>query len=368
MIQQLLSKYRNWIGTYQVSNSGELNQAKDLFVYRYYGDLVMRFLLIGWLIFQTYTFHLVSQRPNELFEPINWFDHLFMPVQPHWIIWYLVVIGLLIANFRLIKNGELKIERYILALGILWVNGIRWKYEFFSHVGHLMVLYHLVGVFLPRKKDEETGKELIDYSKAIQWFFGGLLVGYTMSGLWKIVGFFYKVILKPDHITWFHADAMKLNASVGFRDWDEQMGGMVDWYDILWPWQVLFVIMLLLQLFSVVGAIRYQILPYIMLGNVMFHLANALLIRIEFYTTPLVLFVALFPYHLIFRPKKRKYKEEVDSNGVLIRTYETGDKDVFSGFYAFREKRYAKNPLVWGVLYFPGVSLLAYPIFNFRRK
>jgi len=317
------------------------------------------------LFFQTYTYHLMSSRPVELFAPINWFDKLFMPVFPSVVVWVAVIVFLIFVNLRLLKYPESKWERYVLAVGVMWVNCIRWKYEFFSHVGHIMVLYHLLGAFLPQKKEVKE-LELLDYAKAVKWFFAGLLVGYTMSGLWKIIGFVYKVTLKSGEMTWFHPDAMLVNSVVGYRDWDQDLSGLASLYSIHWPWQILFVMMLCLQLFSVLGAVRHQLLPYIALGNILFHLANVFFIRIEFYVTPMVLLTAFFPYHLIFKSIKEPSRNF--ENGEYTRVYENGDCDRFSGFYAFREYKYDQNPLVWGLLYFPFVSLLAKPFFKLRNN
>lgn len=363
MIQQLLLKYRNKIGVYQLSTSHYFNEGQDLIAYRYYGDLLMRYFVFGWLLFQSYTYLQIAQRPEELFYPINWFDKLFMTSLPSPFLWWAVVVGLFIVNAYFLFNRSSSWPRYVLALGVLWVNCIRWKFEFFSHVGHLMVLYHLLGVFLPQEKDVNKN-EVLAYAKGIKWFFAGLLVGYTMSGLWKIVGFFYKIFFKPSEMTWFHPDAMVVNSAVGFRDWDMEMGALAGLFEIRWIWQILFLIMLFIQVTTVLGAVRIRFLPYLALGNILFHLANILLIRIEFYVAPMVLFVVFFPYYLLFKNENKHNYEFVKESGLYKRKYDNGDEDVFSGFYAMREMKYEKNPLVWGWLYFPGVSLLARSFFK----
>lgn len=363
MIQRLLSKYRNKRALHRVSESYEVNESLDVIAYRYYGDFMMRFLLVAWLVFQCYTYYQVAQRPPELFTPINWFDKLFMTSLPGPFLWWSVVLVVFFVNGSLLLNKGGKWQRFVLAMGVLWVNCIRWKFEFFSHVGHLIVLYHLLSVFLPQKKQAEKN-EVLDYARAIKWFFAGLLVGYSMSGVWKVVGFVYKVIFKPSEMTWFHPDAMVVNSAVGFRDWDVEMGALLDLFELRWIWQMLFVVMLLLQLGSVLGAVRIKILPYIALGNILFHLANVLFVRIEFYVAPLVLLITFFPYHLLFRSKDKLDYDQEYVGGLLTRKYRNGHEDVFSGFYAYREYKYGKRPLIWGVLYLPGVSLLARPFFK----
>jgi hypothetical protein len=343
-----------------VSDNHVKNLAIELAVNRKYGDLAMRFVVFGWLIFQLYTYYLMSDRPMELFAPINWFDKLFMPSFPHWSIWLLVWTSAFTLNILLYFKGDLKWQRIVLGVLILWINCIRWKYEFFSHVGHIMVLYHLVGIFLPRKDlIDPSDEELIDYSKGVKWLFSGLLIGYTFSGLWKVAGLVYKLILKPEQISWIHPLAMKLNSIVGYRDWDMPLDNIDALYSVLIPWQIAFVLMLLLQVFSIFGGVRQQLTPYITLGNIAFHVINTLLIHIEFYLTPIVLLAVFFPYHLVFERKAHILAFTPEkSKGIYIRTYTDGSQDNYSGFEAWREFKYDKNPLVYGVFYFPGLGTL----------
>lgn len=369
MIQQLLLKYRSFLGLISKdSTNRHYTIAQQLLLNRWFGDLFLRLFVFVWFVFQTYTYHLMADRPLVLFQPINWFDHLFMPVFPHWVVWYGVIMLAVFLNFRLIRKGDAKIERIVLGFLILWINCIRWKYEFFSHVGHIMVLYHLVGMFLPRVKELQCQKKVLTYGMAIQWFYSGLLVGYTMSGLWKLIGLVYKVLLKPDQINWLHPLAMKLNSIVGYRDWDEGFDTLLNLYTIHWPWQVAFVLMMCLQIFSVLGAFRFQITPLIALGNILFHLVNVYLIRIEFYLTPIVLLIVFFPYHLIVESGQTKNFESRYLNGVYQRNYKDGTSDIYSGFYGFREYLFDKNQLLAGIFFFPGVSLVLSPFFKHSKN
>lgn len=341
-----------------------LNQSLDLATNRKYGDMAMRLVVFGWLIFQTYTYHLMADRPEALFAPINWFDKLFMPVFPSIFVWY-TICGLAFGlNIVLFFRGENKWSRIVLGILILWVNCIRWKYGFFSHVGHIMVLYHLLGMFLPRKdtiSKEDT--ELADYTKATQWLYIGLLAGYTFSGIWKMIGLAYKIILQPNAINWLHPLAMKVNSIVGYQDWDEQCQGIVSMYDVLWPWQIAFILMLILQVVSVFGGIKPRLAVYIALGNILFHIINVFMIRIEFYLTPTVLLAVFFPYHLLFNKEKIKSENTYSEQGYK-RLYEDGTEDVYFGFEAWLEAKHDKNPLVYGVFYFPGLI----PLFTFLNR
>lgn len=367
MIQLLLSRYRRFIGVHQESPQKRFNDALALHTNRTYGDLLMRFLVLGWLAFQTYTYHQMADRPVELFEPINWFDKLLMPIFPHWLVWYGVIGVAVFGNVRLIFNGSRKTERIVLAFLIMWVNCIRWKYGFFSHVGHIMVLYHLLGMFIPHKT-KVPDEELVDYGMAVRWLFGGLLVTYTMSGLWKIGGLIYKIVWFPDAINWIHPLAMRLNSVVGYRDWDLPLDLVSVLYAVDWPWQIAFWLMLIIQVTSVLGALRTQVLPYLALGNILFHLVNIFLIHIEFYLSPMALLVIFFPYHLMVQQWKvnRKTFVKHQEKGIYQRKYQDSTKDLYTGYYAFREKKYDQNPLLWGWLFFPGLSLLAKPFFEPR--
>ena len=63
-----------------VSVNHTKNLAIELAVNRKYGDLAMRFVVFGWLLFQLYTYFLMSDRPTELFAPINWFSSMCVHV------------------------------------------------------------------------------------------------------------------------------------------------------------------------------------------------------------------------------------------------------------------------------------------------
>lgn len=368
MIQQLLSRYRSFLGyTHIESKNKLLSDANNLSTDRKYGDFFLRFIVFGWFIYQTNTYHLMADRPEELFAPINWFDKLFMSSFPHWLVWYTVIGLASFLNFRLVIKGDAKWERIGLGVLILWINCIRWKYEFFSHVGHIMVLYHLLGMFLPRKDRLEDEEETLLYDKAIKWLYAGLLIGYTMSGLWKLIGLAYKSIFKPEQINWMHPLAMKLNSIVGYRDWDEPIGDLMNWYEVSWPWQIAFVGMMFLQIFSALGAMRTQLTPWIALGNIMFHLINVVLIRIEFYVAPMMLLVIFFPYHLVFKNESKSSSEKITDKGSYKRKYSNNTEDLYTGYYAFRERYFDKNRLIGGLLYLPGASLLLSLFFKGRR-
>lgn len=365
MIQRLLSGYRSRIGVHIESNTRRLNQAARWANYRYYGDRAMCLLLFGWLIFQSYTYHLMADRPIELFAPVNWFQKLFFFQFPHWSVWYSIVALMAYANFRILLNGDRKIERYILAFTVLWINCIRWNYEFFSHVGHVMVLYYLLGMFLPRKAAVQKD-ELINYGRAIQWLFAGILVGYSLSGFWKIGGLIYKMIWHPEQINWLHPMAMKINSIVGYRDWDQPLGVLQDVYSVPLFWQIALVGMMILQFVSVYAAVKRPLIPYVAGSIILFHLGTSLLIHIEFYLTPMVIFALFFAHYLV--PKKdRKFSvekyESQGSRGTYKRIYADGSCDIYSGFYALREAKVDKNELLWGWLYLPGISLLMKPFF-----
>jgi hypothetical protein len=360
MIQSLLSKYHNWIGfECQESANYHQNQAIKLAHQRKYADLCMRFFVIGWLFFQLYTYHLTAGRPVILFEPYNWFDRIFMPKFPQIWIWYPIWILTFGLNFLLIFRGENKWARILLGFLILYINCIRWKYEFFSHVGHLLVLYHLLGMFLPRlSKIDAKNSELLDYRKAIIWLNIGIFATYTMAGVWKLIGLVYKLFWHPDHINWLHPLAMKVNSIIGYRDWDENLGILDTLYSVLLPWQIAFWLMLFFQSTSIFGAIKQELTPIYALVNILFHLVNAYLIHIEFFVAPLLLLVLYFPYEKIFRNKSLIQSTNNYENGIYSRIYEDKTTDTYSGFYAWRTFKYEKNSFLWAFLFLPGFSFL----------
>jgi hypothetical protein len=333
------------------------NEAISLAHNRYYGDLLMRFLLFGWLVFQFYTYFLMADRPLELFAPINWFDKLFMPSLPSSWVWTSIWISAFALNGLLVVRGEAFWPRILLAALVMYINCIRWKYGFFSHVGHMIVLYHLLGALLPRKRFFVD--DLEEYANAIKWLYVGLLGTYTFAGAWKVIGLVYKMFWHPEQINWLHPLGMKLNSIVGYRDWDMPLEVINNLYQVNWPWQIAFVLMLILQVFSVFGALRPQLTLYVAIGNILFHLINSFLIHIEFYLAPMVLLVTFFPYHWVIRPKDTySYKLERTPKDYK-RIYENGEVEQYTGFEAYRQYHYDKNPFIYGVLFFPGIKSLA---------
>jgi hypothetical protein len=348
---------KSWISESNISTNTQKNESLQLAIDYKYGDWLMRFVLMGWLFFESYTYVLMQQRPEALFAPINWFDKIFMPYFPNQVIWYAVWGTAFILNFCLIIKGELQWQRILLAFLVLWINCIRWKYEFFSHVGHVLVVYHFLGMFLIRKKNISTkDPDLIEYAKAIRWLYAGILMAYTFSGIWKIIGLIYKTVWHPDQINWLHPLAMKLNSIVGYRDWDMPLNDLNALYSVLLPWQIAFVLMLILQIISVFAAVRPQIKVYIALGNIVFHLVNAWLIHIEFFIAPLVLLTVFFPYHLVFKSTNRLIFTQKKGVQTYQRVYEDGAKDTFWGFRAWRAYKYDGNPLIYGLFYLPGLA------------
>jgi hypothetical protein len=369
MIQVLLSKYRNWLGfEHQESENYRMNQALDMAHQRKYADFLLRFVVAGWLCFQLYTYHQMALRPAELFEPINWFDKLFMPSFPNIYVWYFVWLSAFLANLSLIFRGENFFGRVLLGALILYINCIRWKYEFFSHVGHLIVLYHLLGALLPRQNSFGKNQETIDYSSAIKWLNFGVLVTYTMAGLWKVVGLFYKMIFKPDELNWLNPLAMKVNSIIGYRDWDRDLDAVETLYSVPILWQIAFLLMLYIQTSSIFGVLRPQLAVYYAIGNIAFHLINAFLIHIEFYISPLILFVMFFPYHWIFKNSQtEKFTAEFSGNEYK-RIYSDGTTDCYTGFYAFREQKYDKNSFWWAWLYLPVFSTVFGILYKVIKK
>lgn len=277
---------------------------KFIFDYQY-ADFVLRIFSVFWLMYVVYSYYEIFNRPHVLFEPIIRFQKIFVPIFPTPLLFLSVILVALFLLIITLFNQKI-IFRILLFLVFLWLNTIKWNYNFFSHVGYVFILAHLFFSVLPPKSLSvfNDKKNLEFFSRSIRWVYAGILVTYSMAGFWKIVALAYKLLLQPNNINWVSSNAIELNAIVSARFWDESISkAMLNIYSLPYVWESLTVIIFFIQFIAVFGAFNKKLSYFILLGLLLFHVYNMIFINTSFYVASFVLLILLFPYHLIFNKK-----------------------------------------------------------------
>lgn len=280
-----------------------INQLEnEKFIYDYsFADVLLRIFSIVWIGHVINAFQENLNRPSSLFEPLIWIQKWVSPNLPSIFLFYAVISIAVFLCVYTIFNKKI-IYRFFLFLLLLWLNTIKWNYNFFSHVGHLFLLAHLFTLFIPSKTIEKLNStiEIKQFAYSIRWAYAGVLITYTMAGFWKFLALFSKLIFHPNQVSWLSKNAAELNAIVSAHLWDETVSNaMLKFYDIPLIWQIGTLVIFTAQLFAVLGAFNKKLSYYILATLVLFHLYNILFINTHFYTSTFVLLILLFPYHLL---------------------------------------------------------------------
>lgn len=262
---------------------------------------------LGWLVFQMYSFFLFNDRPTILFEPILWFQKIFMPALPNgycYLTVLFVAIVLVITSFKYSTFGL----RVAITLLLLYINGYIWSYKFYSNVGHFFLLSHLLKVLIPHNYHVLMANKT-KFSWEIRWYYLGLIFTYSLAGFWKLLGLVLKLIQNNENeFTWLHKDAIWSNSFISYRALDEAYP-FGEYLLRLQPfWQIMFVLMLLGQLLSMVCVLRKKYLYFIGVWSVMFHLLNIILFKIVFYVAPLTLLALFLPWQKILGRFGKRFK------------------------------------------------------------
>lgn len=368
MIQQLYLRYLNFLKLeITESNSCKENQARLMILNYNFAQKGLKILISFWLLYQLYNYYLMTLRPIELYQPMNFFQQLFQPTFPSiTVVFFVVLMTLFLCFYKKHKYDIL--GNILLTFCIMWLNALRWNYGFFSHVGHIFILAHLFFVFIPQTNKSENDQNIFMISKMIKWAYFAILVTYTFSGIWKIIGLFFRLLFKPTEINWLSSDAVLNQVMIGYVDWDISFPEYINAFTIPIVWQCSFIMMVLLQLGSFLGAFRRPLLTWIMWGNIAFHLINTIFFKIEFWLTPITLLILFFPYHIFFHELTNHYK--IKWNGAYnqasyTRHYDV-DKDVYTGFYAYRAKFEDAKKWWVGLLFIPFVSMFC--TFLWKKK
>jgi hypothetical protein len=323
-------------------------------------------LTLLWICFEGLNYYQLSGRPAETFVPGNYFGKALMPQFPDKVLFYSVMtLGLSIA-ISLGRFYDNPIMRGILFIVVAWLNLFQWSFGFESSVGHLLILTHFLAIFLPSLSSRSTQNKQTVYN-SICVFYLGILITYSFSGLWKVIGLAYKLITVSTDIHWLNKGALYM-AVISARNYDKDVSWMGPIFAIPLIWQILFLIVTYTQSIAFVSAFRLNIRIWIAGILILMHLANTLFFSTDFFNAPLVLLSIFFPYHLVSQNNiTHTFTSKVQGFGKdfsYTKIYEKGDIDSFKGFYGYRESWVDKHSLLGGLLFAPGVGVIGNLLFN----
>lgn len=244
-----------------------------------------------WLIYYFFEFIKVTTWPDSIYFTQHWYGELFAFSRPSlWLFSGVVLVGVISSMWFYYKSSIT--QRLICLLVILWVNSVNWTTGHSAHVAHVLIYIHLFSLFIPK---EISAKE----AASIRWVYLGVFITYTFAGIWKVVGLCYKWFFTGESMNWFHPEAALRNAISGHIDAGISFDRVSFLFEYPIVWQLLFPVMLLLQLFNFAGAFNQRLRALIVIGDISFHVVNSLVFLISFWFTPLLLAVLFFPYHKI---------------------------------------------------------------------
>ncbi|MEJ8804013.1 hypothetical protein [Pontibacter sp. H249] len=330
----------------------------------YYAVLALRLFSFLWLYWTAAKYLQLQQRPTDIF----WFDHTLvkwlMPSLPNAPLFFGVLALAVVCNgWQLIKSKSSFVLQLPLALSLLWLNLPQWGYGFLSHVNHTFLLAHLFLVFIPISKAslQHPGQQL---HKSINWFYAGILFTYTLAGLWKIPSLLYKLLLNTTDVHWLHPHASLYNAFVSFRNYDLPFNLAPVFTDYALFWQLSFLVVVYLQSASIVAAFRQELRPLMGVLLVLFHGMNMLVFQTYFVVATLVLLCLLLPYDVLLGNKFRKLAADLQTNF----TEAQPAISTLTPFECFRQRVKSKSFYLSGILFLPGVRMLANGITRIAGK
>lgn len=253
---------------------------------------LMRIFGLYWLVTQFLKFSVLKSRPAELNEPVFWLQKMIFPEHLEtWMFATLILIcgALFILTFfkqSYILNIIIFLFTILVSLPISANYGVH-------HDNHLIILGFFLSIFLLPKN--LAGK---DY-KLIQYFYLGLLITYTMAGMWKILGTLKNLIKKTDKVIWIDKNAAKLNTFDNYYRADEMIPQwMVNLYAYENLWVAVTVLGIFTQFLCFLGAFNRKLLTFFMIFLYVFHLYTMKFVLADFESANYFILVAFFPYHI----------------------------------------------------------------------
>ena len=258
-----------------------------------------------WLAYYSYQYATVLvNRPRELYEPLSWFGKLLTPVFPSPAYYFSVVIAAAVSgSLILFKIRYKSVFQVILVLGLLFVNSVNWSYGYLSHVGHIIILASLLAVFLPAETNENQQQVI----RSFKWYYAGILSTYSLSAYWKIREIADDIMHNDYSDSWFNLAATKNTVVCGYVWMEEPLPAILS---RLLPfescWLAAFIITTCIMLAAPLSVLSQKYFRIMLVFLVLFHLSNILLLRAEFFATPVMLILFFVPYH-VFIPERLRH-------------------------------------------------------------
>lgn len=249
--------------------------------------------------------------------PVYWLNY----VNIYWgitaILWFH-----LIGGFLAVTCVRWRTARILVFLSLLEFLALKNSFGKIGHSDHLSLLLSFVLIFLPFGWNSFKNNKSIRIATLM--VFSGcqalIMLTYTMSGLWKIIGIFYQAALGQVHALAPKALALQiadhligLNLTSYFGSW------LIENYYVGWP---LMIGNLYLQFFSLWAAFRPSLHMLWGCSLILFHLATQLTMNINFSNN--CLWLALFFLCSPFAPKSfnwRQIIQDLPLIGLLFSKY-----------------------------------------------
>ena len=326
----------------------------------YYADRALLLLTVPWLLMRLLDARLWSQRPAVLYEPVSWLGQLVFPSSPSLVVWGGLVGLTAVAAAVCFWKPRLLAARLVLVACVLLVITPEYTWSI-NHANHLFLLAHLYALFLPIERPTVASAPW--QARALRWYQTGILIPYTMAGLWKFVDMTIRRVLKPG-MTWLDPDAMLIVSTATYRSMDLPLDipRLLEPVRFLMP--VGYVVIAVVFAAAVVAAWRRPLVALVLPTILLFHLSNSILLSVHFVPAMIVALVVLLPYdHLV--PALRRRYAPVDghmrghgADARYRRRYADGTTEIFEGFFAYRARLADRSWLLAAPLYYPGVGWL----------
>ena len=353
--------------------TGERNEIMRAAWAGHYADRALLLITFVWLGFRFLTWQRIQLRPEAIYEQRIWFGELVFPTLPSPAMWYgVLAIGVVATAACLLKPRVLWM-RIVLTVDLLIILLPELGFGHVMHMNYLLVLAHVYSTFRPlgRPLDLEQARY---QSSGYSWFLLGLLAVYTASGLWKVVDMTIRDVLKPG-VTWLEGAGMLATSIAAMRNSDLPMTIPQLIEAAPWVFPVGYVLLTIVFSASFVAAFRRPLLFIVLPTVVAFHVLNAVVMRVMFLPTIFIAIVVFMPYDFVLPSIRRHLTEPVSraltgsgADARYERYFGTGDRDVFLGFYAYRERLRDRSAMLAGPLYFPGVAWAVTQVLRMRRK
>lgn len=265
---------------------------KNLTIYNFaVSYYLIRLFTIFWIGRQISVYVKFSQRPQEFYEHTVWMQKLLMREYPSPEIYFSVIfitVALLIYSlfkFSIWVNILLFLLTAYITLASVGYIGL-------GHNNHVLVLTYFFSIFLNHKKMKTE-----DY-RAVEIFYLGILITYSLAGLWKLVSVTKNFITENPEISWFERDAAKYNSMLNYFIIDQKMPiWMLEFYQYKELWIFLTIFGIICQTSCFLGAFNRKILNLVLIFLVSFHLYTAYFVIADWGIMKYGLIVLFFPYH-----------------------------------------------------------------------